>query len=421
MDITPQTSEEEPKENANTEDSTDTTDKEQNTPSEAEEADTGQIETEKDNKDQTTDNQDSKQPEEGDQTQNEQTETDNEEKDETNPAPTDTKPKSEEEDEEDEFEGHTDEELQALEEAKEARQKNLDESGLASLSNWLIPGELEEVNNLNQLPDKYRLNKAQQKDDQEGFEDDGYSIPPGFYSNQGVRKKFCNENPTYRFCNVNSSGNVVLKSLKSLGAEVFLAFFGLFFILVCVVFFFRMPVYLKEISDAVSNGYMELYEKQNPAMVVTKLELEKLEKMQMLFMNCRPYKKKKKNAFLRMFTSKKKGEKEREADEAAKLEKQMSSRPKTHHKVLDTFDGRQYEIDNKNLSPVVVTFKPLKKNFNDVSEFVQTTIQQDTIYFEIEIEKLLGSTDIILGTHSYIHLLFYQSLIYTYTSAFINE
>ena len=124
-------------------------------------------------------------------------------------------------------------------------------------------------------------------------------------------------------------------------------------------------------------------------MEITKTEREKLKNINFQFYNAKKAQKKK-GMLASIF-----GKKSKSKVDPKKV-KPLGT-PKTKADELNTFDGRQYEINNMNLTPVVVTFDIIDKKFSDLSNYIQEEIEQDIIYYELEIEMLLGSTDIILG------------------------
>lgn len=237
--------------------------------------------------------------------------------------------------------------------------------------------------------------------DKSGFTFEGKSVSRGFFSDSHVKKTFCKVNPKSKLCIEKGVLATIIQYIKAiLSSMAILGYFSIFIILI-IFFFFRIPVYFNEISLAISNGYMEFYEKQNPVMIITEKERSKLNSLNMLFINSLGIPQKK-SLLAKLFGKKnKEEEKEKPKDAEEEEEEKFFLIPKVTSEVIDTFDGREYSIVNKNLKPVALTFDVIDKKFGDMSEFIIHTIQQDTIYYEVEIEQVLGSTEIILGKPSH--------------------
>lgn len=227
--------------------------------------------------------------------------------------------------------------------------------------------------------------------DKDGFRTEEFEVPPGFFSDIYVKRKVCRKYPAFKLCKPPGAYEQLLDYIKAFGSSLMLILYVVVFAVLCFLFFFRMDVYYSELSNAISNGYMEFYEKQNPIMVITKLERQKLERISFQSLNAKRAQKKK-GFFASLFKKKPKSDKDLE-----KAEPKPLGKPKTIIEELNTFDGRQYEINNKNLTPVIVTFDVMNKGFTELSNYIEETIEQDIIYFELEIEMLLGATEIILG------------------------
>jgi hypothetical protein len=238
--------------------------------------------------------------------------------------------------------------------------------------------------------------------DKSGFTFEGKTVPKGFFSESHTKKSFCTVNPKSKICISDGVVSEIIRYIKAiLSSMAILGYFSIFIILI-IFFFFRIPVYFNEMSLAISNGYMEFYEKQNPVMVITEKERSKLNSINMFFINSLGIPQKK--SLLAKLFGKKNKEEEKPKDVEEEEEEKFFLVPKVTSEVIDTFDGREFSIVNKNLKPVAITFDVLNKKFADVSEFIIHTIQQDTIYYEVEIEQVLGSTEIILGKAPYISL-----------------
>jgi hypothetical protein len=229
--------------------------------------------------------------------------------------------------------------------------------------------------------------------DKLGFKSGEYEVPPKFFSDLSVKRKYCRKNPDFELCQGPGIVQITIDYIVAFASSILLFMYILIFAALCFFFFFRIKIYYNELSNAISNGYMEFYEKQNPIMVITSLEREKLENINFQFFNAKRAEKKK-GLFASLF-SRNKSKSKIEAKDQEK--EKIKGDPKTNYDVLNTFDGRQYEINNKNLSPVIVTFDIMNKDFESLSNYIVETIEQDIIYYEVEIEMLLGSTEIILG------------------------
>ena len=236
--------------------------------------------------------------------------------------------------------------------------------------------------------DKYK--DVREELDLHGFKTKDFSVPPNFFSDEFVQRKFCRMYPKFELCHGPSMFEIIWDYVKAIFSSMILIIYLSVFAFLCFFFFFRLKSYYMELSNAISNGYMEFYEKQNPIMVITKLERQKLENIKLEIYNAKKSKKKK-GFFAKLFSRKKK-----EEDEKKEEEKPLGE-PKTTIETINTFDGRQFEVNNKNLTPVLISFDIIDKKFQDMSNYIQDDIEQDIIYYEIEIEMLLGSTDIFLG------------------------
>lgn len=234
-----------------------------------------------------------------------------------------------------------------------------------------------------------RYDDVRKQMDLHGFKTAKHEVPPNFFSDVYEKRKYCRKFPDFELCKGPSIFELTLDYIKALASSLVLVIYVGFFLVLCFLFFFRLKLYYSELSNAISNGYMEFYEKQNPIMVITKLERKKLESIKFRYLNSKRAEKKK-GFFKSLFSKKKKPEEEKE--------KKPPGKPKIKEEPLDTFDGRQYEINNKNLTPVVVSFDVMDKKFIDLCNYIEDEIEQDILYYELEIEMLLGSTEIILGS-----------------------